>query len=170
MLVSVVQQSESVICIHISPYPLPLKPPSHPPYPMSIGHHKASSWSPCAMLLLPTTYFTFGSVYMSMLLSLCPSLPLLLPCPQVHSLCLRLYSCPATRFISTFFFFFRFCMYASAYGICFSLSDLLYSVWQTLDPFTSLQITQLRFFLWLSNIPLYICATSSLSIHLSMDI
>ena len=27
-----------------------------------------------------------------------------------------------------------------------------------------------RFFLWLSNIPLYICATSSLSIHLSMDI
>ena len=33
MLVSVVQQSESAICIHISPYPLPLKPPSHPPYP-----------------------------------------------------------------------------------------------------------------------------------------
>ena len=26
-------------------------------------------------------------------------------CPQVHSLCLHLYSCPATRFISTFFFF-----------------------------------------------------------------
>ena len=33
----------------------------------------------------------------------------------------------------------------------------------------SLQITQFCFFLWLSNIPLYICATSSLSIHLSMD-
>ena len=27
------------------------------------------------------------------------------PCPQVHSLCLRLYSCPAPRFIRTFFFF-----------------------------------------------------------------
>ena len=48
-----------------------------------------------------------------------------------------------------------------AYGICFSLSDLLHSVWQTLGPSTSLQITQLCFFLWLSNITLYICATSS---------
>ena len=40
---------------------------------------------------------------------------------------------------------------------------------RTLGPSTSLQITQFRFFLWLSNIPLYICATSSLSIHLLMD-
>ena len=56
-----------------------------------------------------------------------------------------------------------------AYGICFSLSDLLHSVWQTLGPSTSLQITQLHLFLWLSNIPFYICATFSLSIHLSVD-
>ena len=76
MLVSVVQQSRSAICIPISPYPLPLEPPSHPPYPMSLSHCKALSWSPCAMLLLPTSYFTFGNVYMSMLLSLCPSFPL----------------------------------------------------------------------------------------------
>ena len=44
-------------------------------------------------------YFTFGSVYMSMTFShfvpdyLSPS-----PCPQVHSLRLRLYSCPAWPF------------------------------------------------------------------------
>ena len=31
------------------------------------------------------------------------------------------------------------------------------------------KIIQFCFFLWLSNIPLYICATSSLSIHLLMD-
>ena len=49
------------------------------------------------------------------------------PCPQVHSLCLYLYSCPAPRFIRTFFFF-RFHIYVLAYGICFSLSDLLQSV------------------------------------------
>ena len=61
-------------------------------------------------------------------------------------------------------------IYALAYGICFSLSDLIHSVSQTLSQSTSLQITQFHFFLWLSNIPLYICATSSLSIHLSMDI
>ena len=50
--------------------------------------------------------------------------------------------------------FFRFHIYVLAYSICFSLSDLLHSVWQTLGPSTSLQITQFRFFLWLSNIPL----------------
>ena len=43
VLVSVAQQSESAICIHMSPYPLPLVSPSHPPYPTPLGHHKA--WS-----------------------------------------------------------------------------------------------------------------------------
>ena len=70
--------------------------------------------------------FTFGSVYMSMLLSHRSSFPSPTPCPQVHSLCLHLYSCPATRFISTIIF--RFHIYVLANGICFSLSDLLHSV------------------------------------------
>ena len=43
VLVSAVQQSESAICIHLSPYPLPLEPPSHPPYRIPLGGHKASS-------------------------------------------------------------------------------------------------------------------------------
>ena len=48
-------------------------------------------------------YFTFGSVYMSMPLShFVPPSPS--PCPQVHSLRLRLYSCPAPRFFRTIFF------------------------------------------------------------------
>ena len=55
--------------------------------------------------------------------------------------------------------FSRFHIHALIYYICFSLSDLLYSVWQSLDSSTSLQMTQFRSFLWLSNIPLYICAT-----------
>ena len=138
-------------------------------------------------------YFTFGGVYMSMQLShFVPAYPPPSPCAQVHSLHLCLYSCPAPRFIRTIFFFFlmirrpprstlfpyttlfrsfslRFHIYVLAYGICFSLSDLLHSVWQILGPSTSLQIVQICFFLWLSNIPLYICATSSLSIHPSMD-
>ena len=42
VLVSAVQ-SESTVCIHISPYPLPLEPPSHPPYPVPLGRHKALS-------------------------------------------------------------------------------------------------------------------------------
>ena len=43
VLLSAVQQSESAMCIHISPYPLPLEPPSHPPYPTPLGRHKAPS-------------------------------------------------------------------------------------------------------------------------------
>ena len=88
------------------------------------------------------------------------------PCPQFHSLCLCLYSCPATRFISIIFF--RVHIYALAYSICFSLSDLFHSAWHTVSPPTSPQITQFCFFLWLSNIPLYVCTTSSLS-HSSVD-
>ena len=42
------------------------------------------------------------------------------------------------------------------YDICFSLSDLFHSVWQSLSPSKSLQMTQLCFFLWLSSIPLCI--------------
>ena len=66
--------------------------------------------------------------------------------------------------------FARFCIYSLIYDICFSFSDLLHSVWQSLDPSTSLQMIQCRSFLCLSNIPLYICTTSSLSICLSMGI
>ena len=54
-----------------------------------------------------TIYFTFGSVYMSMPLShFVPAYPSPFPCPQVHSLHLRLYSCPAPRFIEPVFFVF----------------------------------------------------------------
>ena len=55
VLVSVAQQSESTKYIYMSPYTLPLEPPSHPPYPTPLGHRKALSRSPCATLLLPTS-------------------------------------------------------------------------------------------------------------------
>ena len=91
-------------------------------------------------------YFTFGSVYVSTLLShLVPAHPSPYTCPQVHSPRLHLYSCPAPRFFRTIFFL-RFHIYVLAHGICFSLSDLLHSVWQSLGPSTSLQITQFHFF------------------------
>ena len=77
------------------------------------------------------------------------SVSLFLPCTPVH-----------------LYHFSRFHIYALIYDICFSLSDLLHSIWQSLDPSTSLQTTQFRSFLWLCNIPLYICTTSFLSIHL----
>ena len=76
-----------------------------------------------------------------------------LPCKQVH-----------------LYHFSRFHISALIYDICLSLSDLLHSVWHSLDPSMSLKMTHYCSFLWLSNIPLYICTTSSLSIRLSMGI
>ena len=63
-------------------------------------------------------------------------------------------------------FVFCFCYCCSAYTVflwlLFSLGlvDLESTKWPTF-----LQMTQFHSFLWLSNIPLYICTTSSLSIH-----
>ena len=153
---------------------IPISPPSSVSLPRLyvVTKHQADLPVLCGCFPL-AIYFTFGSVHISMPLShFIPAYPSPSLCPQVHSLCLCLYSCPAPRFFRAFcfvLFCFRFHTYVLAYGNCFSLFDLLHSVWQTLGPSTSLQITQFCFFLWLSNIPLYICATSSLSIHLSMD-
>ena len=51
----------------------------------------------------------------------------------------------------------RFHIYALIYNICFFLSDLLHSVKQALGSSTSLELTQICSFVWLSNIPLFIC-------------
>ena len=64
----------------------------------------------------------------------------------------------------------RFHIYALIHDICFPLSDLLHSVRHSVGPSMFLQMTQFHSFLWLSNIPLYICTTSSLSTRLSMGI
>ena len=48
--------------------------------------------------------------------------------------------------------------------ICFSLSDLLHSVWQTLGSSTSLQMTQFYSLLWLSNVllrPVFLTAVGN---------
>ena len=52
------------------------------------------------------------------------------------------------------------------YNICLSLSDLFHNVQYPWCSPTSLRLTQVHSFLKLSNIPLCICTTISLSIHL----
>ena len=55
---------------------IPISPSSCISLPPSLSHpsrcSQSTSWSPCAMWLLPTIYFTFDSVYMSMPLSWWP--------------------------------------------------------------------------------------------------
>ena len=148
-------------------HPPPLEPPSHTPYPTPLGDikHRADLPVLCGSLPLAILHLV---VYICQCYSLTTSLSPLAPCvlKSVLYICVFI---PALSLVRQYHFS-RFHIYVLAYGICFSLSDLLRSVWQTLGPTTSLQITQFCSFLWLSNTPLYRCATSPLSIHLSMDI
>ena len=112
---------------------------SHQPSALCTVVFTRQAYSPSSSHLLPSR------VHMTILYC-CISIP---PCKQAHLNRLS-----------------RFHTYASIYNICFSLSDLLHSVWQTLGPTPSLQMTQFYSFLCLSNIPLYICITYVQSYHI----
>ena len=102
---------------HAYTYPLPLEPPSHPPYPTPLGitKHQANLPVPCCCFP-PANYFMFSSVYMLMLLSLRPSFPL--PPNVLKSIFYVYLFIPALQLGSSVpFFFFRFRIYALAYGI-----------------------------------------------------
>ena len=65
-LVAAVEQSESAMCIHVSP---PSQPAPTPPHPTHQGHHGASSRAPRAAQQLPISYlvFFFFSVFRSLM-------------------------------------------------------------------------------------------------------
>ena len=110
------------------------------------------------------------SVYMT--ISACqfiPLTPLSLLLVPIHLLSISLSLFLFCK-LDHLYHFSRFHVYAFVCNICFSLSDLIPSEWQPLGPSTSLQMIQFCSFLWLSNIPLYRCTASSLSIPLLMDI
>ena len=135
MLVSAVQQSESALCVYISPL---FGFPSH------LGHHRALSWVPCAVNSLFSSVFYF--VHSSMWIPISQFIPALPP--QLSSLCLRLYFCFANRFI---YHFSRFHLYVLVYDIGIFLSDLLHSVWSSLAPSMSLQTAQFCSSFWLRD-------------------
>ena len=118
--------------------------------------------------------FIHISVYMSIPISQFITPPPPPPCRFPTLVSIRLFSISVSQFLPCkpvhLYHFSRFHIYVLIYDICCSLSDLLHSLWQSLDSSTSQQMTQFCSFLWLSNIPLYICTTTSLSIRLSMGI
>ena len=118
--------------------------------------------------------FIHISVYMSIPIAQFITSPSPPPCGFPPVVSIRLFSTSVSQLLPCkldhLYHFSRLHINALVYNICFSPSDLLYSVWQSLDPSTSQQMTQYRSFLWLGNIPLYTCSTFSLSIRLSMVI
>ena len=120
LLYNKVNQLYAYIYPHISS--LLCLPPTLPIPPLQVvTKHRADLPVLCGCFPL-AIYLTFGSVYMSMLLSqFIPAYPFPL-CPQFRSLPLHLDSFPAPKLIRTIFFL-RFHIYVLACGICFSLSD-----------------------------------------------
>ena len=106
--------------------------------------------------------FTYGNVYVSIHVTLSFPPP---PCPQVHFLCLHLHCCPAGSSVPSFWIPY----------VCVSMWYLSFSFWTisliqyALGSSTSLELSQMHSFLWLSIISLCIGTTTSLSIHLWMD-
>ena len=92
--------------LYVYTYPLLLGPTSHHlPHSTTLGRDRALSWAPCAKQQLPTGYLLYTwCAYMYQRYSLNPSHPLLPALrPYVHSRCLSLNSCPASRLICTVF-------------------------------------------------------------------
>ena len=106
-----------------------------------LSPHRALSCAPEPYSSFPLAICLHVAVLLSQFIPPSPSWAV----STVHSLRLRLYSCPANRFISFMHHF-----HALIYDICFSFSDLLHCVWQALGPSTSLQMTQFHSFSWLS--------------------
>ena len=121
-------------------------------------------------VLISYPFYTHQCIHVNPNRPIRPITPTACHFPPLVSICL--FSTSVSQFLFCkpvhLYHFSRFHICVLIYYICFSLSDLLHSVWQSLDASTSLQMTQLRSFLWLSDILLYICATSSLFICLSM--
>ena len=101
VLISIVQQCELAICIHIYSPLLSLPPtPSH--------SSRLSQSTQLSSLWYSTTLDQLSVLHMVLYICQCYSLNLshpLLPslCPKVHSLCLCPYFHPTSRFISTIF-------------------------------------------------------------------
>ena len=86
--------------LYVYMYPFPLEPHSHP----SRSSQNTELSSLCYAAASTTClFYTWRCIYISTLVSglFPPPFPPL--CPQVHSVRLHLYSCPADRFISTIF-------------------------------------------------------------------
>jgi len=127
--------------------PLPPAPPSH----ASRSSQSTELSSPCCTAASTGHLLYDCSVYMSVLISQSfhPPPPI---CPFSVSASLFL---PANRFICTTVF--RFHIYVLIHDICFSLSELLHSVWQMPGPFTSLQMTQFHsFYDWVVSHCIYV--------------
>ena len=151
---------------------IPIFPPSCVSLPPSLSH--PSRWSQSTKLISlcyaaasHQLFYIWQCIYVNAILSLRPSLPFPLPVssgPFSKSVSLFL-SCPQVL-QNLFFSLDSIYMCQHMVFVFLYLSSLCMTVSRSIHLTTN---NSFHFFLWLSNIPLYICATTSLSIHLLID-
>ena len=149
--------------LYVYIYPLLFGFPSH------LGHHRAFSRVPCAIQQVIISYLFYTQQH----ICVNPNLPVHPTSPSplvVYRFVLYIcVSISALQIGSSVPFF-------QIPHICVNIRCLFFSFWlislcmKSLGPSTSLQMAQFCSFLWMSNTPLYICTTSSLTIPLLMDI
>ena len=140
-----------------SPYPLSL-PPTQPPIPpiLVITEH----WAELPVRYTrfpPAIYLAHGTGHTSTLLSQfipLSSSPAVSTCLFSH---LHFYYCPANRFIYIIFLDFTYMCYYTIPVLLWVISFYMTSM--------SLQMTQFHSFSCLSNSPLCVCTTASLSLY-----
>ena len=138
----------------------PLSPP-FPPHPSGLSQSIGFGCPASCIELALVIYFPYGNVHVSVLFcQIIPQSPF--PTEFKGLVSMSVSSCH--------YCLSKFHIYALIYNICLSLTDLLHFVQQAPVSSTSLELTQMHFFLQLSNIPLSTCLITSLSIHLPMDI
>jgi len=151
------QQSESALWTHIALNPwasLPFSPPSHP----SRSSQSTELSFLCVTPGSPAIYFAHGTGHTSVLLSQfipLSSSPAVSTCLFSY---LHLHYCPANRFIYIIFLDFTYMRYYTIPVLLWVISFYMTSM--------SLQMTQFHSFSCLSNSPLCVCTTASLSLFM----
>ena len=157
----------SAVQLYVYIYPFHLEPPSHLHHPTLLAHHGTPGWGSCVIPQLPTSYvFHTWGVHTSMLLS--QGVPTLFPFPM--AMCTS--STSASLFLpckqAQMYHLSRFHIHALINDICFSLFDLLHSVWQNLGPSPLLHMTQLPTF-FMAGYYSIVYMYHILSVHSSVD-
>ena len=144
-------------------------PTPSPTYPL--GGHRALGWAPGLTQQVPAGWLFYIWYWVFLCCSLCLSYPLLPSLgPQDCSLCLHRHRGSAHKFTGTIFLDSLHCVNVQYLFFSFCLTSLSTVSSRFIQDWLTLGLTQMLSLLWLRSVPLCVCTSASLSIHLFMDI
>ena len=125
---------------------IPISPPSCVSLPPSLSHSSRGTQS-TELISLCYAAASYQLSILHLVVYICPCHSHFVPaypspslCPQVNSLHLRLYSCPASRFFRTIFFFFLHSIYMCQHTVFVFLFLTYFTLYDNLGPSMLLQM------------------------------